>query len=85
MQLINHGVPDEVISNLKKDIAEFFKLPLETKKAYSQLPNNIEGYGQVFVVSEKQKLDWADMFYLVARPNEARDMRFWPAHPPSFR
>ncbi|RCV43825.1 hypothetical protein SETIT_9G324700v2 [Setaria italica] len=84
-QLINHGVPDEVICNLRKDIAEFFKLPLETKKAYSQLPNSLEGYGQVFVMSEKQKLDWADMFYLVARPNEARDMRFWPAHPSSFR
>jgi len=36
-------------------------------------------------VSEEQKLDWADMFYLVVRPNEARDLRFWPAHPPSFR
>ncbi|OEL30228.1 S-norcoclaurine synthase 1 [Dichanthelium oligosanthes] len=84
-QLINHWVPDEVICNLRKDIAEFFKLPLETKKAYSQLPNSLVGYGQVFVVSEKQKLVWADMFYLVARPNEARDMRFWPAHPPSFR
>lgn len=65
---------DEVICNLKKDIVEFFKLPLETKKAYSQLPNGLEGYGQVFDVSEKQKMDWADMFYLVARPNEARDM-----------
>jgi len=84
-QLINHGVPDEVICNLREDIAEFFNLPLETKKAYSQLPNGLEGYGQVFVVSEEQKLDWADMFYLVVRPNEARDLRFWPAHPPSFR
>ncbi|KAK3157119.1 hypothetical protein QOZ80_2AG0116430 [Eleusine coracana subsp. coracana] len=26
-----------------------------------------------------------DMFYLVLRPNESRDMRFWPACPPSFR
>ncbi|TVU31703.1 hypothetical protein EJB05_23401, partial [Eragrostis curvula] len=84
-QLINHGVPEEVICNLRKDISDFFKLPLEAKKAYSQLPNSLEGYGQVFVVSEEQKLDWADMFYLVLRPNESRDMRFWPAHPPSFR
>ncbi|TVU31728.1 hypothetical protein EJB05_23426, partial [Eragrostis curvula] len=84
-QLINHGVPEEVICNLRKDISDFFKLPLEAKKAYSQLPNSLEGYGQVFVVSEEQKLDWADMFYLVLRPNESRDTRFWPAHPPSFR
>lgn len=78
-------MPDEVIRNLRENIAEFFNLPLETKKAYSQLPNSLEGYGQAFVVSEEQKLDWADMFYLVVRPNEARDLRFWPAHPPSFR
>ncbi|KAL6906395.1 hypothetical protein ACP4OV_003996 [Aristida adscensionis] len=84
-QLINHGVPDEVICNLKRDMSEFFKLPLEAKKAYSQLPNSIEGYGQVFVASEEQKLDWADMFYLVLRPNESRDVRLWPAQPPSFK
>jgi isopenicillin N synthase-like dioxygenase len=45
-------VPDEVIRNLRENIAEFFNLPLETKKAYSQLPNSLEGYGQAFVVSE---------------------------------
>ncbi|KAL6642698.1 hypothetical protein ACP70R_020879 [Stipagrostis hirtigluma subsp. patula] len=84
-RLINHGVPDDVIRDLKKDMAEFFELPLEAKKAYSMLPNSLEGYGQAFVVSEDQKLDWADMFALVVRPNESRDMRFWPADPPSFR
>lgn len=85
LQLINHGVPEQVICDLRKDISNFFKLPLEAKKVYSQLPNSLEGYGQVFVMSEEQKLDWADMFYLVLRPNESRDMRFWPACPPSFR
>ncbi|CAL4940587.1 unnamed protein product [Urochloa decumbens] len=84
-QLINHGVPDEVIQDLKKDMAEFFELPLEAKKVYSMPPNRLEGYGQAFVVSEEQKLDWADMFALVLRPIESRDMRLWPAHPPPFR
>ncbi|KAL6906394.1 hypothetical protein ACP4OV_003995 [Aristida adscensionis] len=84
-QLINHGVPDEVIGNLMHDIAEFFKQPLEAKKAYSQLPNNLEGYGQSFVVSDNQKLDWADRLFLHVRPVEARDSRFWPTQPASFR
>ncbi|KAL6626306.1 hypothetical protein ACP70R_030032 [Stipagrostis hirtigluma subsp. patula] len=83
-QLINHGVPDEVIQDVKRDIAEFFKLPLEAKKAYAQLPESgLEGYGQAFVFSDTQKLDWSDMIYLMLRPIESRDMRFWPAHPPS--
>lgn len=85
MQLINHGVPDEVIRDMKRDVTEFFNLPLETKKAHAQLPDSVEGYGQVFVFSETQKLDWADMIYLMLRPVESRDMRFWPLQPPSFR
>lgn len=81
-QLINHGVPDEVIGNLRKDMVEFFRQPLDAKKVYSQLPNSLEGYGQAFIVSEDQKLDWADMFYL--QLDQARNLRFWPNYPASF-
>ncbi|KAF8732954.1 hypothetical protein HU200_015305 [Digitaria exilis] len=84
-QVINHGVPNEVISNFRYDVTEFFKQPPEAKKVYSMIPGNLQGYGQHFVVSEDQKLDWADLFYLVLRPIDSRDMRFWPSHPPSFR
>ncbi|CAN6288802.1 unnamed protein product [Urochloa humidicola] len=84
-QLINHGVPDEVICNFRNDMTEFFKQPLEAKKVYSMEPGNLEGYGQHFVVSENQKLDWADMFYLMLRPSDSRNLRFWPSNPPSFR
>nr|CAB3472960.1 unnamed protein product [Digitaria exilis] len=78
-QLINHGVPDEVIQDVKRDIAEFFKLPLEAKKEHAKPPDGLEGYGQVFVFSDTQKLDWSDMLYLMLRPVESREMRFWPA------
>ena len=84
LQLTNHGVPDEVSENLMNDIAEFFRQPLEAKKAYSRLPNSIEGYGQAFVVSDNQKLDWCDRFFLHVRPVESRE-RFWPTNPASFR
>ncbi|KAK9115749.1 hypothetical protein Sjap_014696 [Stephania japonica] len=84
-QLINHGVSEDLIEKMKDDIKEFFKLPLEKKNAYAQLPNSIEGYGQLFVVSEDQKLDWADMLLCRTLPLDQRNMRYWPAHPPSFR
>jgi isopenicillin N synthase-like dioxygenase len=84
VQLINHGVPDKVIGNLKSDIVEFLKQPLEAKKECSQHAGSLEGYGQAFVVSEDQKLDWADMLYLQVHPSESRDMRFWPTRPASF-
>lgn len=84
-QLINHGVPEKVIETVKADIEEFFRLPLKEKKAYAQLPGSIEGYGQAFVVSEEQELDWADMFFLATRPVTFRNMKFWPTNPPTFR
>ncbi|KAJ1266391.1 hypothetical protein BS78_08G147600 [Paspalum vaginatum] len=84
-QLVNHGVPDEIIANIKRDIQEFFKLPLEMKNAYAQRPGDLQGYGQVFVVSEDQKLDWSDRFAIYAQPPEARDLSYWPTHPHTFR
>ncbi|KAK8537906.1 hypothetical protein V6N13_096296 [Hibiscus sabdariffa] len=85
-QLINHGVPAEVMEKMKIDTQEFFKLPLEEKMVCAQLPNHIEGYGQVAVVSQDQKLDWGDMLFLLPLPAvPSRNMRFWPTNPPSFR
>ncbi|KAF0928707.1 hypothetical protein E2562_006130 [Oryza meyeriana var. granulata] len=84
-QLINHGVPDEVIANLRNNLVEFFSQPLDAKKECSQLPNSLEGYGQGFVGSNDQKLDWADMLYLQVQPSDSRDLRFWPTYPASFR
>ncbi|CBI33958.3 S-norcoclaurine synthase 1 [Vitis vinifera] len=84
-QLINHGVAEEVIEKMKADLQEFFKLPLKEKNAYAKLPNGVEGYGQHFVVSQDQKLDWADILFLQCRPASERNMRFWPQEPTSFR
>ncbi|KAK1556182.1 hypothetical protein Q3G72_000169 [Acer saccharum] len=61
-KLINHGVSTSLVEKVKVEIQEFFKLPIEEKKKYCQQAGDIEGYGQAFVVSEEQKLDWADKF-----------------------
>ncbi|WOL15955.1 S-norcoclaurine synthase 1-like [Canna indica] len=73
------------MEKVKSVIVEFFELPVEEKKGFAQVGNSLQGYGQSFVVSEDQKLDWGDMFYLVARPLCPRDLSFWPTHPSSFR
>ncbi|KAK1307250.1 S-norcoclaurine synthase 1 [Acorus calamus] len=83
--LINHGVGGEVIEKIKRDVKEFFKLPLEVKEAHFQLSDSVEGYGQSFVVSREQRLDWADMLSLRIKPISSRRMRFWPTQPTSFR
>ncbi|CAM0871242.1 unnamed protein product [Alopecurus aequalis] len=84
-QLINHSVPDDVVEGMKANIQQFFQLPAETKKQFAQERGQLEGYGQLFVVSEDQKLDWADMLFLYAQPPKDRKMRFWPDQPTNFR
>lgn len=83
-QVLNHGVPDAVIADVKADLQAFFRLPLAEKRAVVQEPGWIEGYGQAFVVSDDQKLDWADILFLYTQPPEYRAPRFWPARPATF-
>ncbi|XP_063943070.1 oxoglutarate-dependent flavonoid 7-O-demethylase 1 [Daucus carota subsp. sativus] len=84
-QLTNHGVSDSLLDKVKAEAEEFFKLPLEEKKKFGQLEGDVEGYGQVFVVSEEQKLDWADMFFMITLPAELRKPHLLPQLPLSFR
>nr|XP_010919857.1 S-norcoclaurine synthase 1 [Elaeis guineensis] len=84
-QVVNHGIPGEVIEKMRADIEEFFQLPLGEKEAVAQLPGDLEGYGQAFVVSDEQKLDWSDMLFLFTQPPHLRNLRFWPAQPSTFR
>ncbi|XP_077215464.1 2-oxoglutarate-dependent dioxygenase 11-like [Tasmannia lanceolata] len=84
-QLINHGIPDEIIKNMKKQSRDFFDLPSQQKRRYTQKLGSLQGYGQAFVVSEEQKLDWNDMIFLHALPIKDRDLNFWPEEPQGFR
>ncbi|XP_059076819.1 2-oxoglutarate-dependent dioxygenase 11-like [Cryptomeria japonica] len=43
------------------------------------------GYGQIFVVSEDQKLDWGDLLGLIISPPRSRNLSLWPAVPADFR
>ncbi|KAE8720036.1 Protein SRG1 [Hibiscus syriacus] len=63
-QVVNHGVSLKLLDEFKLEIENFFKLPHEDKKLLWQTPDDHEGFGQLFVVSEDQKLDWSDMFYI---------------------
>ncbi|XP_016559561.2 protein SRG1 [Capsicum annuum] len=84
-QLINHGVSDSVIDRVKKDTQDFFNLPLEDKKKLKQMDGDLDGYGQAFVVSEDQKLDWADMFFLTTNPPYLRKQHIFSHLPQPFR
>ncbi|KAK6284017.1 hypothetical protein POUND7_002969 [Theobroma cacao] len=71
-QVVNHGVGSSLLEEFRLEIENFFNLPHEEKKLLWQQPDNHEGFGQLFVVSEEQKLDWSDMFYITTLPHNLR-------------
>ena len=84
-QLINHGVSTSLVEKVKVGIKELFNLAMEEKKKLWQLPGDLEGFGQAFVVSEEQKLDWGDMFYMLTLPTRLRKPHLFPKLPLPFR
>ncbi|KAF5736401.1 hypothetical protein HS088_TW14G00543 [Tripterygium wilfordii] len=84
-QIKNHGIPDESLRNMRNQVREFFNLPLQEKKRCAQRPGGLEGYGQVFVTSQDQKLEWNDMLFLKTLPTQIRSLDLWPQNPPRFR
>ncbi|KAK8651373.1 hypothetical protein V6N13_140977 [Hibiscus sabdariffa] len=84
-QIINHGVAEEVLLKMKAAIAAFFELPLEEKNKYVQAGNDFQGYGQGYVASEEQKLDWCDVLFLITLPHEIRNLKYWADTIPGFK
>ncbi|KAL7611366.1 protein SRG1 [Lactuca sativa] len=84
-QIINHGVSLPLVERMKKETQEFFKLSMDEKKKFWQTSEDLEGFGQAFVVSNEQKLDWADIFYLVTLPENIRKPHLFPNLPLPFR
>ncbi|OIT28337.1 PREDICTED: protein SRG1-like isoform X2 [Nicotiana attenuata] len=84
-QLINHGVSSSLVEKVKKDTQDFFNLPMDQKKKWKQVDGDLDGFGQAFVVSEEQKLDWADLFFLTTLPPFLRKQHIFPHLPLPFR
>ncbi|XP_065863611.1 protein LATERAL BRANCHING OXIDOREDUCTASE 1 [Euphorbia lathyris] len=83
-QVINHGIDLNVLESIEEVANEFFMLPLEEKQKYPMAPGTLQGYGQAFVFSEEQKLDWCNMFALGIQPHYIRNPKLWPSKPPKF-
>ena len=58
---------------------------MKRKKKLWQQPDNHEGFGQLFVVSDEQKLDWSDMFYITTLPLNLRKHELFDKLPQKLR
>ncbi|MCL7030521.1 hypothetical protein MKW94_014109 [Papaver nudicaule] len=58
---------------------------MDEKKKFWQVEGDLEGFGQAFVQSEDQKLDWGDMFFMQTLPRHMRKPRLFPKLPLPLR
>ena len=82
---MNHGVGSWLLEKIKKETGEFFNIDMSEKNKFWQREGDLEGFGQAFVVSQHQKLDWADVFHLITLPKSVRKPHLLPQFPLHFR
>nr|ALG75883.1 flavonol synthase [Carthamus tinctorius]ATZ81758.1 FLS1 [Carthamus tinctorius] len=87
-QVVNHGIPSELISRLQKVGREFFELPLEEKETIAKPANmkdGIEGYGTKLQKEVEGKKGWVDHLFHRVWPPSVINYNFWPKNPPTYR
>ncbi|XP_073151850.1 protopine O-dealkylase-like [Henckelia pumila] len=84
-QVVNHGVEFSLVEKLKHEIQEFYKLPVEERLMYKIREGDFEGYGNTVILSEGQKVDWADRLYIITNPIHRRKYHLFPHLPSTLR
>lgn len=83
LQLINHGIPVELLERVKKVCSECFKLEREKRfkdSAPVQLLNDFLESKKDEAQEQLKNTDWEDVFSLFDNNNDE-----WPSHPPEFK
>ncbi|XP_073290088.1 flavonol synthase/flavanone 3-hydroxylase [Primulina huaijiensis] len=85
-QVVNHGIPDEVIAKLQRVGREFFELPKEEKELVAKTgESGIEGYGTSLQKEVEGKKGWVDHLFHKIWPPPEINYKFWPKNPPEYR
>lgn len=86
-QLVNHGIPVEVIKELQRVGKDFFELPVEEKEAYAVVPGSgsLEGYGTRLQKEVEGKKAWVDYLFHNVLPKDRINYHYWPNNPPQYR
>lgn len=84
-QLVNHGISDEVISNMMKVSKNFFELPCDEREKYmtADMERPVR-YGTSFNQTKDGVYCWRDFLKLVCNPQPGV-LSHWPASPVDFR
>ncbi|KAK8368399.1 hypothetical protein V6Z11_A01G038100 [Gossypium hirsutum] len=78
-QVVNHGVPIQLLDSLKQTAHNFFSLPAERKAVYRKEVSSspLVKYGTSFVPEKERALEWKD-YVSMAYANDAEALQQWP-------
>lgn len=78
LQLINHGIPEELLERVKKVCSECYKLEREENFKNSTTVKPLNGLVEKKSGEKLENVDWEDVFTLL-------DDNEWPERTPGFR
>jgi flavonol synthase len=86
-QVVNHGIPTELIRRLQDVGRKFFELPSSEKESVAKPEDSkdIEGYGTKLQKDPEGKKAWVDHLFHRIWPPSCVNYRFWPKNPPEYR
>ncbi|XP_065865028.1 scopoletin 8-hydroxylase-like [Euphorbia lathyris] len=78
-QVVNHGVPVELLEALKDSAHRFFGQPAENKAVYRKgvSPSPLVKYGTSFVPDKEIALEWKD-YVSMTYTNDVEALQVWP-------
>ncbi|XP_020115125.1 protein DMR6-LIKE OXYGENASE 1 isoform X1 [Ananas comosus] len=84
-QIVNHGIPIEVIRDMVGVVRRFFELPFEERSKYmsSDIRNPVR-YGTSFNQMNDKVFSWRDFLKLSCHPISSA-LPFWPSSPADLR
>lgn len=84
-QAIGHDIPSSLLDEVQSIAKEFFNLPMEEKNKHAinfeGKQDYLQGYGNDLLVTDEQVIEWSDRLYLMVKPLDQRNYRFWPENP----
>ncbi|KAJ3683101.1 hypothetical protein LUZ60_013328 [Juncus effusus] len=84
----NHGVPSELLEEMRRVGRLFFEARMEEKLRFSCDPTEgptAQGYGSKMLSRDDTVLDWRDYFNHHTLPEARRDFSKWPDFIPNYR
>ncbi|KAL3628421.1 hypothetical protein CASFOL_027467 [Castilleja foliolosa] len=84
-QLVNHGIPEEIVSNMVNVSKRFFEMPLSEREKYMSADmSSPVRYGTSFNQTNDGVFSWRDFLKLVCHPLPDV-LPHWPTSPSDFR